>query len=572
MTATNDGIIHLKGRIRDGKLVALLDHEGKELGAPVTALESVTGRSRFSGVGPIQYDPQTTYGLKVALLGDSKTYGGQWGFPGTYSGVEKGRYNTDLVVTNLTSSFVVIAKATANCVAADTVTLAFDGDKYMTVDVAGEGAGAKVDVTGGGHFHLVSAGGVKGAIVYLRWRNKPATAKSDTTSSSLGTRYVHSIRPSCWAFGALAKNGYGHLDIRNYGIGGDTTTDVINRIGQIKAWAPDVAILEIGVNNYTESTVAEDIRTIVAELNSVGTFVIVSTVLARGSTTTTTCKQLLHIANKVKRLVLDGALRCRVYDGFSQTVVPSQSFGDAAVIASYYQTDLLHPGLLGTVQGIGPTLAPVLASIIPPLRPALSSRMDVYDATYNPYGNLIGNNGSFYGVAGSLAAGGSGTLASSWGDTVLSGTSTAVYTAPDDGSPVARTDGVAGNWQRVVFSATTTSGRQIQLPVSGITAGKKFRLHATVRISNATLINLFNVQVYQTVSSNGAATNVATQLDSLAAMASGTLTDSGALHISSQVMEAPAEITAAYFQFLYGCSAGGGMTLDIQDARIEFVD
>lgn len=43
MTATNDGIIHLKGRIRDGKLVALLDHEGKELGAPVTALESVTG-------------------------------------------------------------------------------------------------------------------------------------------------------------------------------------------------------------------------------------------------------------------------------------------------------------------------------------------------------------------------------------------------------------------------------------------------------------------------------------------------------------------------------------------------
>lgn len=49
MTATNDGIIHLKGRIRDGKLVALLDHEGKELGAPVTALESVTGRIEMSG-------------------------------------------------------------------------------------------------------------------------------------------------------------------------------------------------------------------------------------------------------------------------------------------------------------------------------------------------------------------------------------------------------------------------------------------------------------------------------------------------------------------------------------------
>lgn len=51
MTATNDGIIHLKGRIRDGKLVALLDHEGKELGAPVTALESVTGGNRISAAG-----------------------------------------------------------------------------------------------------------------------------------------------------------------------------------------------------------------------------------------------------------------------------------------------------------------------------------------------------------------------------------------------------------------------------------------------------------------------------------------------------------------------------------------
>lgn len=49
MTATNDGIINLKGRIRDGQLVALLDHEGKELGAPVTALKGVTGGIGISG-------------------------------------------------------------------------------------------------------------------------------------------------------------------------------------------------------------------------------------------------------------------------------------------------------------------------------------------------------------------------------------------------------------------------------------------------------------------------------------------------------------------------------------------
>lgn len=72
MTATNDGIIHLKGRIRDGKLVALLDHEGKELGAPVTSIENeFTGGSRFKD--RIIINEQ----LPVVLIGGDHPYS-QW--------------------------------------------------------------------------------------------------------------------------------------------------------------------------------------------------------------------------------------------------------------------------------------------------------------------------------------------------------------------------------------------------------------------------------------------------------------------------------------------------------------
>lgn len=66
MTATNDGIIHLKGRIRDGKLVALLDHEGKELGAPVTSIEN-----EFTGVIRIPGPDGRFTARKALLAGDS---------------------------------------------------------------------------------------------------------------------------------------------------------------------------------------------------------------------------------------------------------------------------------------------------------------------------------------------------------------------------------------------------------------------------------------------------------------------------------------------------------------------
>lgn len=50
MTATNDGIIHLRGKIEGGKLVALLDHQGQELGGPVTSkLNEVTGVIEIPG-------------------------------------------------------------------------------------------------------------------------------------------------------------------------------------------------------------------------------------------------------------------------------------------------------------------------------------------------------------------------------------------------------------------------------------------------------------------------------------------------------------------------------------------
>jgi len=40
---SNDGVINLRGVVRDGKLVSLMDHAGNDLGAPVTSFANLSG-------------------------------------------------------------------------------------------------------------------------------------------------------------------------------------------------------------------------------------------------------------------------------------------------------------------------------------------------------------------------------------------------------------------------------------------------------------------------------------------------------------------------------------------------
>ena len=97
------------------------------------------------------------------------------------SNVLSGSYTT----LNVSGTFVVVARGDAACATSDSVVIAFDGVKYMTVAIAGDGAGTAVDVTGGGIFHLSSGTNGKGINVALRWAAKPAGAASDTLTLSL---------------------------------------------------------------------------------------------------------------------------------------------------------------------------------------------------------------------------------------------------------------------------------------------------------------------------------------------------------------------------------------------------
>lgn len=67
-TKTKQSIVPLRGVVRNGQLVALLDHEGKEIGAPVTSSVDVTGGIMIiSKLTQAQYDA-------LAVKDDSTLY------------------------------------------------------------------------------------------------------------------------------------------------------------------------------------------------------------------------------------------------------------------------------------------------------------------------------------------------------------------------------------------------------------------------------------------------------------------------------------------------------------------
>ncbi|RQO63125.1 hypothetical protein DBR47_00700 [Paucibacter sp. KBW04] len=522
--------------------------------------------------------------LKMAIGFDSISAAGALLHPIPFAGYELGLYQNPLVTTNLnattTSSFVMSAAADGFCGVNDTVTLAFDGVKAMTVNVAGEGAGLPVDVTGGGFFRLVSGGGVKGACVQVRWDPRAGTrpgAVSDTTASNLGQRTKSLLNASAWCAPAMAMNGFDSLQIRNYGIPGDTTTDVKNRIAQITAWAPDVVMMLVGINNYSSPTAPAEVLDLVAAFNAAGAFVLITTTLPSAIATTALAKAYANLVTTIKNLARSGSYRCQVFDGASLMASPTVAIGNGVVNAAYYRTDYLHPNLLGTIQGLGPKLTQAIARVIPPTRPALSSALDVYDAAVNPSGNLLGTKGMFAGTTGTfgLTPAPTGQLGTGWidGNSGAFPFTSVVYTAADSGSPIPRTDGLPGNWNRVV--ATNAVGgsavRQVYTPLTGLAPGVKFRLHFTCRVSSATLVNRLEAYVQLTCSTNGTAYNRALSLPGTAGMISGALADSGAMYWSSDVMQCPADMTAAFFAFEYGCASTGSITFDWADAKVEIV-
>ena len=503
--------------------------------------------------------------LKIAVLGDSISEGQTLRIP--LPEFDSGWYSN---ATGISSTFLIGAICEQGCPANAPVAIDWDGVSKCRVQVNSDGYGPWVDVTGGGYFAAQSGTGYFVALK-IRWRNRGAAQVFNGTNTAAGNRTLCRTFSGDFFGGALAAAGMMHNRIFNYAIGGDWAADVANRVGQVIALRPDLVMMMIGRNDLASGVdpTASIMATIDALVTAGIRVMYVDTIpnnYAGG-----------NVALWVNSVA---AVRRAIRENYSASVDvvdmalpygdPLGATGNALVYADLF-SDYIHTSIVGAYGKSAQIGADFLRRAFPSATwYRRSNGADVYNATTNPYGNMLGTRGSMVGTTGTISTTGApsatGQLPTGWVDSQASGTfSTLTYTAPQSGSPIAKPGNLPGYFTRMVAANTSGSNAQryINIPFdSNPVIGGYYRMGLTVRLTNATGFNQFEI-ITQLVGAGYLVQAMATGASP--SLATATLSDSGLMTIVSEPFKIPAGTTGASFYIRVGCATGGGFTLDIAD-------
>ncbi|MGX5734052.1 SGNH/GDSL hydrolase family protein [Bosea thiooxidans] len=215
----------------------------------------------------------------------------------------------------------------------------------------------------------------------------------------------HPYAPSSWLIPMLGQRARTEHGL-NFGVAGDTSTMLLARIGEIAACPADIVCVLIGTNDVngavsaaTFATYKANLIAIVDRLLNAGKLVIVTPPLPRNlAAGSQNNRRLLHAMREwTLRLQWSGRRNLRVADAALEYGDP---LSDNYAPRAGYDYDGLHPQSRGAYE-IAKALHRVLDRLLPPVPQGLVSADDVYDATYNPDGNLL-INGILDGTGGTI--------------------------------------------------------------------------------------------------------------------------------------------------------------------------
>ncbi|MEI6730106.1 MAG: SGNH/GDSL hydrolase family protein, partial [Pseudomonadota bacterium] len=252
------------------------------------------------------------------------------------------------------------------------------------------------------------------------------------------------------------------------GVGGETSTQTLNRLADIVNSPADIVFICSGTNDLTNgisaATTKANLQTIFDTLIGIGKFVIYCPDQARSWWSTLTAPQIINARRQlynVKRWACQYAIlanstninnskRIMIVDGDDFWVDATSSNGDPQTIMT---SDGLHWSQ-ASAQAMGLKMAQQLAPLLglygnPPAN--VVSQADVYDATYNPDGVL--NFGWLMNATSAApTAPLTGLKAGNFNAFRVSGSATGTMACSVE---TARTDGLSGNRQVITFSLGT---------------------------------------------------------------------------------------------------------------------
>lgn len=356
--------------------------------------------------------------------------------------------------------------------------------------------GAEVEATRNGIYFLPGATTNHG--LFVGWYPEDRTYTVGTCQVTGLNSALAAIRNNADGFPNVAQARSGHvLDLVEttllagsgttrpaiYGMGGVASYELVNAVWQFKQLPADVFVISVGTNDVNNVSSATQITTfktsmtsMFTELLAAGKFLIVCSIPIRNANTTNQ-RKALHAMN---RWLEDQCFASpSMYFADITTPITDTANGNWR---SGYSSDNIHPINAGA-DAMGKAVADVIG-LMPLTGPYMSGYDDVYDATYNPYGNILSTAGMavMNGTSGTAGTGASGSFATGWTCNRFSGSAMTLT-----GSKVARTDGVPGDWQQIAFASAAANefGQIYTSAAMAVTAGVAYEFYFEVQIPSA---------------------------------------------------------------------------------------
>ena len=248
--------------------------------------------------------------------------------------------------------------------------------------------------------------------------------------------------------GILTNHRMLHNDAWNFGVSGNTTTQMLARISTVLSAGLDVCVVMGGTNDLTNSssfaTIRANLEAIYNALYNAGTKVIAVPITGRASPNALTAAQR-QVGMQVNDWIRRQAQVRRDFFVADCSLVFDDPASTDWSYRSGYSGDGIHPSIIGA-KVIAERIAPIINTLYADWRQPVMSSVDLYDATQLPNGNMF--DGMFAGTGGSIANS-AGAVATGWsGDSTQLGgaTLTPSKTTLSDGRPA----------QQLVLSGTYT--------------------------------------------------------------------------------------------------------------------
>lgn len=265
-------------------------------------------------------------------------------------------------------------------------------------------------------------------------------------SYSANGQRIHSWGLAHWLTVLTNGRAYCPPDL-NFGVAGETSVQVAARVASVTASDADVVVL-IASTNDTDTVASDSFNALAAAVRAIansGKVVLWLTELPYNSVSSVSANRQAQLY-RIRQQILRFAYRNVVaVDAWNLVIDPAAT---TAQWLAAYTYDGLHFSPAGAHR-IASAIAPYINALVGANYPVLGISGDVYDATYNPSGNLV-STGSMKGSAGTKAGAGTitGTVPSNWNLTAAA--AWAVTT-----STIARTN---ANWFEMAITGTPTLG------------------------------------------------------------------------------------------------------------------